>query len=294
MAPQVMALAIFASGALLLFSGAAAATPTASTCCATSCRFRCSRRRFLASLAGLGLILLASGLQRRLDAAYHLAVALLTAGAVLALLKGFDYEESLFLVAMLGVLVPCRGEFNRRASLIGERFTLGWVVAVAVVLLVAAWFGFFVHKHTDYSRELWWEFSLFGDAPRFLRASVGVAVVALALAVWHLLSPSRLRAAPPDADSLAAARDVVARSPVAASHLALLGDKSFLFSPDRSAFIMYAVSGRAASPWAIRSGRQRPAASWSGTTSSCATATTPGRCSTRRAPRRCRCTSRPG
>ena len=160
---------------------------------------------FLASLAGLGLILLASGLQRRLDAAYHLAVALLTAGAVLALLKGFDWEESLFLVAMLGVLVPCRGEFNRPASLIGERFTLGWGVAVAVVLLVAAWFGFFVHKHTEYSRELWWEFSLFGDAPRFLRASVGVAVVALALAVWHLLSPSRLRAAPPDADSLAAA-----------------------------------------------------------------------------------------
>ena len=245
MAPQVMALAIFAAGAVLLFSGAG--------------RRHASRldmlrdflplsvleaSHFLASLAGLGLILLASGLQRRLDAAYHVAVALLTAGAVLALLKGFDYEESLFLVAMLGILVPCRGEFNRHASLIGERFTVGWGVAVMVVLVVAAWFGFFVHKHTEYSRELWWEFSLFGDAPRFLRAAVGVGVVASALAVWHLLSPSRLRAAPPDPDSLAAAREVVARSPVAASHLALLGDKSFLFNADRSAFIMYAVSGR--------------------------------------------------
>lgn len=245
MAPRVMALAIFAGGAVLLFSGAGRRHAHRLDMLRDVLPLSVlEASHFLASLAGLGLILLASGLQRRLDAAYHLAVALLAAGAVLALLNGFDYEQSLFLVAMLGILVPCRGEFTRHASLIGERFTIGWGVAVMVVLVVAAWFGFFVHKHTEYSRELWWEFSFFGDAPRFLRASVGVAVAALALAVWHLLSPSRLRAAPPDADSLAAARAVVARSPVAASHLALLGDKSFLFDADRTAFIMYAVSGR--------------------------------------------------
>jgi phosphatidylglycerol lysyltransferase len=245
MAPQVLAVAIFASGALLLFSGAGRRHATRLDMLRDVLPLSVlEASHFLTSLAGLGLILLASGLQRRLDAAYHLAVALLGTGAVLALLKGFDYEESLFLLAMLAVLVPCRGEFNRRASLIGERFTVGWSVAVAVVLAAAAWFGFFVHKHTAYSRELWWEFSLFGDAPRFLRAGVGVAGAALALAVWHLLRPTRLRAAPPDADSLTAARAIVAASPVAAAHLALLGDKSFVFDAARSAFIMYAVSGR--------------------------------------------------
>ncbi|MBX3026532.1 bifunctional lysylphosphatidylglycerol flippase/synthetase MprF [bacterium] len=245
MAPRVMALAVFAAGAVLLFSGAGRRHANRLDLLREVLPLSVlEASHFLASLIGLGLILLASGLQRRLDAAYHLAVVLLTAGAVLALLKGLDYEESLLLLAMLGVLVPCRGEFDRHASLIGERFTVGWGVAVTVVLVAAAWFGFFVHKHTEYSRELWWEFSFFGDAPRFLRAGVGVGVVAAALAVWHLLSPSRLRPAPPDADSLAAARAVVARSPVAASHLALLGDKSFLFNADRSAFLMYAVSGR--------------------------------------------------
>ena len=245
MAPQVMAVLIFASGALLLFSGAGRRHVSRLDMLSDVLPVSVvEASHFLASLAGLGLILLASGLQRRLDAAYHLAVALLTAGAVLALLKGFDYEESLFLLAMLAVLVPCRAEFNRRASLIGERFTLGWGVAVTVVLAAAAWFGFFVHKHTEYSRELWWEFSLFGDAPRFLRAGVGVAGAALAFAVWHLLRPTRLRAAPADAESLAAARAVVSASPVAAAHLALLGDKSFLFDAERSAFLMYAVSGR--------------------------------------------------
>jgi hypothetical protein len=244
-APRVLAVAIFASGALLLFSSAG--------------RRHAGRldmlrdllplpvlevSHFLASLAGLGLILLASGLQRRLDAAYHLAVALLGAGAVLALLKGFDWEESLLLLALLAVLLPCRGEFHRPASLISERFTLVWGVAVAVVLAASLWIGFFVHKHTDYSHELWWQFSLFGDAPRFLRASVGVVVGALALAVRHLLHAAPLRAVPPDADSLATARAIVAGAPVAAAHLALLGDKSFLLSADRRAFVTYAVAGR--------------------------------------------------
>lgn len=245
MAPQVLALAIFAAGAVLLFSGAARRHADRLDMLRDVLPLSVlEASHFLASLAGLGLILLASGLQRRLDAAYHLAVALLTAGAVLALLKGLDYEESLLLIAMLGLLVPCRSEFNRHASLVGERFTVGWGVAVTVVLVAAAWFGFFVHKHTEYSRELWWEFSFSSDAPRFLRASIGVGVVAAALAVWHLLSPSRLRPEPPDAASLEAARAVVGRSPVAASKLALLGDKSFLFNADHTAFIMYAVSGR--------------------------------------------------
>ena len=129
---------------------------------------------FFGSLVGLGLVLLASGLQRRVDAAYHLAVALLAFGAVLSVLRGFNYEEALILSIMLAALLPCRRYFYRRTSVIGERFTPGWSVAVVLAIAGSIWLGFFVHKHHEYSRELWWEFSLFGDAPRFLRASVGV------------------------------------------------------------------------------------------------------------------------
>lgn len=245
-APRVLALATFATGALLLFSGV---TP------------RHTGRldwlgdilplpvleasHFLASLVGLGLILLASALQRRLDAAYHITVVLLAGGAALALLKGLDYEESLVLLGLLAMLLPCRKEFHRHTSLIGERFTVGWALAVLVVLGAAAALGMFAHEHTEYSRDLWWEFSLFGDAPRFLRASVGVGAAALIFAALHLLRPARPRTAPADAESGQTIRAIVAAAPVAAAHLALLGDKTFLFSDDRRAFVMYAVSGRA-------------------------------------------------
>jgi len=244
-APRVLAVAMFASGALLLLSGAVPRHTGRLNWLGQLLPLPVlEASHFLASLVGLGLVLLASGLQRRLDAAYHLAIVLLIAGAALALLKGFDYEESLILLAMLAALLPCRAEFHRPASLIRERFTIGWAAAVVVVVAASVWLGFFVHKHTGYSRELWWQFSLFGDAPRFLRASVGVGVGALAFAGWHLLRPARLRPAPADVESVATVRAIIATAPVAAANLALLGDKSFLFSDDRRAVIMYAVAGR--------------------------------------------------
>lgn len=109
---------------------------------------------FLGSLAGLGLVLLASGVQRRVGAAYHVAVALLLSGAVLSLFRGLKYEEALVLLVMLGALLPCRRYFYRRASVVGERFTPGWAIAVVLVIASSIWLGLFVHKHHEYSNEM--------------------------------------------------------------------------------------------------------------------------------------------
>ena len=75
---------------------------------------------FLGSVVGLALLILARGLQQRLDVAYHVTILLLTAGILLSLLKGFDYEEALILTVMLSALVPCRSYFYRHASLLSE------------------------------------------------------------------------------------------------------------------------------------------------------------------------------
>jgi phosphatidylglycerol lysyltransferase len=45
---------------------------------------------FFGSVIGAALLVLARGLQRRLDAAYLLTVSLLAAGSVVSLLKGLD------------------------------------------------------------------------------------------------------------------------------------------------------------------------------------------------------------
>ncbi|MFP3520250.1 hypothetical protein SB766_29120, partial [Pseudomonas sp. SIMBA_077] len=49
---------------------------------------------FGASLIGVLCLLLAQGLRRRLSAAWMLTTILLLVGALLSLLKGFDWEEA--------------------------------------------------------------------------------------------------------------------------------------------------------------------------------------------------------
>jgi len=82
------------------------------------------------------------------------------------------------------------------------------------------------------------------DAPRFVRAMAGTAAVVIAFGLARLLRPAPARSALPGAADLARAKAVAVRCPDVRAHLALLGDKSLLFSDSGEAFIMYAISGR--------------------------------------------------
>ena len=119
---------------------------------------------------GVGLLVLAHGLYRRLDAAWYLTMWLLCAGVLLSLLKGFDYEEAAILGAVAVVLISGRSRFRRRASLIEQRFSVPWVAAVLLVLAAAVWLVLFAYRHVPYSNELWWQFAFEAPAPRSLRA----------------------------------------------------------------------------------------------------------------------------
>lgn len=245
--PQVFALLALISGAVLLFS---AVTP------AVEARLAWLENllplsvleisHFVSSLIGMGLVLLAGGLQRRLDAAWLLAVILLAAGIVVSLLKGADYEEAVILALLLGGLLPSRQQFYRHASLFGERFTPGWLATIAVVIICSIWLGVFSYRHVDYSHSLWWVFSFGGegDAPRFLRAMVGTLGVALFFGIAKLLQPTPFEPAMPTAEDLEQAHRIAMQFSASYAHLALLGDKALLFNATRDAFLMYGVEGR--------------------------------------------------
>lgn len=243
--PHVLALAVFASGAVLLFSGAAPAVGSRIGWLRDAVPLPVVEvSHFVGSLAGVGLLVLARGLQHRVDAAYFLSAALLAVGIGASLLKGLDYEEALILAALLAALLPCRREFHRKASLVAEMLSPRWVGALALVLAASLWIGVVAYRYEEYSNELWWRFAFTGDAPRFLRASVGVCALLLVLAVARLLRPGGPRAAPPDAGSLEAAAAIAVRAARTDGYLALLADKALLFSPERDAFLMYGVQGR--------------------------------------------------
>ena len=243
--PNVLAFGAFFGGAVLLVSGA---TPAVGSRLAWLNNLVplpvLEVSHFLGSLTGAGLLLLARGVQQRLDAAYFLTAGLLAAGVVFSLLKGLDYEEAVVLGLLLAALLPCRRYFYRKASLIGERLTPAWTAAVALVLLSAAWLGIFSYKHVEYSNDLWWHFSLAGEAPRYLRATVGAIGLSLVVAVARLLRPAPPEPVRPSAAELSRAQTVVTASPETMANLALLGDKTLLFNEEGTAFVMYGVEGR--------------------------------------------------
>ncbi len=244
MTPQASALAVFGAGAVLLLSGA---TP------GFGYRLESLRRvvplpilelsHLLGSAVGVGLLVLAHGLYRRLDAAWYLTMWLLCAGVLLALLKGFDYEEAIILGSVAVVLISARARFSRRASLIEQRFSASWVVAVMLVLGAALWLVFFAYRHVPYSKDLWWEFAFEAPAPRSLRALLLAAMTAAAYALYRLLRPSKPSILPPSPSDLERAAALIESAHDATANLALLGDKNLLFNAERTAFIMYQASG---------------------------------------------------
>jgi phosphatidylglycerol lysyltransferase len=243
--PSMLAVTTFTSGTILLLSGATPGVRSRLHLLADIFPLAVIElSHFTASVAGAALLLLAWGLARRLDAAWWLSSGVLIVGIIASLGKGADFEEATFLALVLTALLPARRHFYRRASMMSDVFSPGWAAAITLVVGATFWLGLFAFKHVDYSHDLWWEFAVRGDAPRFLRASVGVTALLLVVALQRLLRPAPAKCEPPDEESMARAAVIVQSSRDVQSNLALLGDKSLLFSDAGNAFVMYGAAGR--------------------------------------------------
>ncbi|MGE0454963.1 MAG: bifunctional lysylphosphatidylglycerol flippase/synthetase MprF [Vicinamibacteria bacterium] len=245
LSPRLLGVFCFLGGALLVFSGA---TPAADGRLLWLQRFLplgvVEASHFTGSLAGLGLLLLSQAVARRLDFSYYLTTLLLSVGLLASLLKGADYEEAVALGLLLLLFAPSRPYFDRRAAFFAVPFEPGWLAAILSAVLASVWLGLFAFRHVDYADEMWWQFTFGGEASRFLRASIGVAVGLLVFGVSRLLRAAPPAIEAPDEDALAAAERVIATQSATMPYLALLRDKALLFDAERAAFLMYAVQGR--------------------------------------------------
>ncbi|HEY7887516.1 MAG TPA: bifunctional lysylphosphatidylglycerol flippase/synthetase MprF [Steroidobacteraceae bacterium] len=244
-APQVAGGLTFLAGTVLLVSGA---TPAISSRLALLHRFIplavLEVSNLAASVIGLGLLVLARALFRRVRGAYSISFSLLVCGIVASLLKGLRYEEAIVLAIALAVLTLGRRAFYRPTAILDERFSPVWVASIAGVIILSIWIGFLVYRDVPYSDELWWTFALHANAPRMLRASVAVIVLATAYLMLNLLRPARPEPAVASAEDLVRARAIINRSDNCLANAALTGDKRLLFNDSADAFLMYQVAGR--------------------------------------------------
>jgi phosphatidylglycerol lysyltransferase len=243
--PSLLAVSTFIGGFVLLVSGATPGLHARLGIIAGRLPLSViESAHFLASVVGASLLLLARGLQQRLDAAYALTTVLLGLGMACSLLKGLDYEEALLLLVILLAMVPARRHFYRRSSIFRERFSPGWVVAMGLAVAGSVAIGLFAFRYVPYTPELWSRFTLHGHAPRFLRASIGATVVVTIGAFAWLLRPAPRRPPQPSSQDLDTVQVIVSQQADPRACLGLLGDKALLFDDERTTFLMYAVKGR--------------------------------------------------
>ena len=194
LAPHALAFVTFLSGAVLLLTGAVPTDQRRLAWLADLLPLAAIEvSNFLASMVGAALLILAWGLERRARVAYRLAQGFFSVGIALALLRSANVLVALLLGVALLILHAAAAEFPRPVSLLDEPLAAGWQLAIVTVLALTLWLGLFVYRHEAYSAQLWWQFALAGDAPRFLRGSVAVGVVVLLFALGRLLGR---RAAP--------------------------------------------------------------------------------------------------
>jgi phosphatidylglycerol lysyltransferase len=244
--PKFIGVAVFAVGVMLMISGA---TPSFGSRLATLQMtlpiWLLESAHFIASLDGVILLFVVQGLFRRSNGAWWAAFILVLMDLGLSLAKGLAYGEAGIIVFILLMLLACRSQFSRQASVLSAPMTSGSLVAIVIVIATTAWILFFAFRDIPYTHDLWWQFEFDAQAPRALRAIVGASTLALGIAVWQLLRPASGHPAPPTADEMIRAEAIIGdQDNGAEAMLALMGDKSFLFSRTGKSMLMYGKHGR--------------------------------------------------
>ncbi|MDT8856007.1 bifunctional lysylphosphatidylglycerol flippase/synthetase MprF [Paracoccaceae bacterium Fryx2] len=246
LAPLLLAVMIFGSGLWMSFSALIPRTSEAAE--AAEALFPLAfveGSALLSSALGAGLIVLALGISRRSLGAWLLSLAALAAGMAVSLMQGLDYQRAVVLGLACLILLPFRGEFNRRTRLTHSGFfSPGWIVLVAATVASFGFVFFFANKSTPYAHELWWQFAMDQGAPRALRAGL-LASLAVGLAtLFLLLRAPRFTPTLPDAVQLVQAEAIAMAGQKPDAGFALTGDKTLLFADSGDAFLMFAVQGR--------------------------------------------------
>lgn len=231
-APYVAAGLAFAAGAFTLVAVATPALPPLRGLGALE-RVVEELPELSASIAGVALMGLATGLSRRVDAAWAATTALMFAICLYAGLRHGHIAAAITAGVVTLALLLTRPAFYRHSRLIDlapdPRVALGIAAAFGIALMAALlWAG----ERPGFAEAPWWALLTgehLGRPGRALAVAAGAVIVVGAQ--WYLLSRARGAPAPAASEDIARAEAVIASAEDALpdAQLAFTGDKSFLF-----------------------------------------------------------------
>jgi len=218
-----------------------------------------SGSRLATILAGFALLLLSRALARRKRVAWGLTLVAVVVSIAGHLGKGLDWEEALFGLVLVGLLVGYRHQFHALSDGLSMRRALWTLAAAAMFVLMYGTVGFFVLDHHFQEnfdavasvRQTLQMFVAFDDPGLVPRTAFGawfagsiyvMAGLTGGLALLLLLRPVVVRA-PATPVARARARNLVeryGRSSVA--RFTLFDDKSYVFT-DGGSVVAYVARG---------------------------------------------------
>ncbi len=245
LAPTFLSVITFAVGTMLIVSGATPAVDWRIAALQSVLPlWAVETSHLLATLAGVFLLFVARGLYQKLDGAWWLAFIVSSVNIALSLAKGLAFGETAVLVILVILLLATRQQFTRPAAFLRQRFTVGWYLATGAVIVAAIGILLFAFRDVPYRREIWWQFEFDAQASRALRAVLGASILAIAMALRQMLRTAPGRLKPPTEEEMSRASSIIREQELSAAVLALMGDKSFLFSASGRSFLMFAKRGR--------------------------------------------------
>ncbi len=222
--PSVLALLLVMLGAVLIVTGQLpGGAPSA-------------LGTFSASLAGVGVLLLARGLHRRLRGAWATTIA--------ALLLFTVTHPTAFGIPAAGLavlLVLARDAFSRRTSFLTDPRGWAWPVAVTGIAAGLLWWQDAWSRHAQ--GDVTWLAAVAGEGSGSSRVALVAAVLALIVTAVRLQAAHTGAAAPSERD-LERAEPILAEATQGSASLLWTGDKRVLFSSRGNALLMYQVEGR--------------------------------------------------
>ena len=179
-------------GALLMAVGVFDSRPDLSLQDSDVAAVAANAGKFIPSLIGAALLVLAVGLSQQVTLAWGATLGLLLAGAGVTLAQGVTWWIPATLVLTSLLLAPLRDAFYRNTRLLSGPLRFSTVLPLFAFALCILALAAFQPRRRGLAEASWWEMVLSSDAPNNLRVTVALVVALAAFALWRLLRPSRV------------------------------------------------------------------------------------------------------
>ncbi|QAY67677.1 bifunctional lysylphosphatidylglycerol flippase/synthetase MprF [Paenibacillus protaetiae] len=197
----------------------------------------------LAVLFGLLMLMVSESLRFRVKRAYYAALFLLVGGTASLVLKGFEFEEAVFLLFVLLLLWLSKDRFNRKEAPFSLSRTFIWAAVSLIVIALYLSLGLSTNELPPELSKFhahWYARYTLKDGELQREAVVALAVTWGLLSVRRLFLPSLPPAPLPDQRDMAKLEQLLTQyNGNFLTHLLFIGDKSFMWAPDGNAVLAY-------------------------------------------------------